>query len=201
MHCPRTATKRCLPDRWLVTDAARLPDPLPAAAALPRGTGVLFRHYELTAAGRLQLAQRLAELCRSRGLYFVVAGDARLALSCNADGLHLPQGLLHLAAGLACRYPHRALTAAAHDEAAIAQAARAGVDAVLISPVFPTASHPGSAGLGVVRFAMLAQKAQRQGLGVYALGGIDGTSERRLCHISKNGTAAIQGMAAGQVRR
>ena len=201
MRCPRTATKRCLPDRWLVTDAARLPDPLAAAARLPRGAGILFRHYEWPTTERLRLAQRLSALCRSRGLCFVVAGDARLALGCSADGLHLPQGLLGRAAGIARRHPRWLLTAAAHDAAAVAQAAKTGVDAVLISPVFPTASHPGATGLGPVRFAMLADRARRSGLAVYALGGMNGVTVRRLSHIPKNGTAAIAGMAADQAGR
>ncbi len=184
------------PRQWLVTDAARLSDPLPVASGLPRGSGVLFRHYEWPWADRLQLARRLAALCRARGLRLVVAGDARLALSCGADGLHLPQALLGRAAGIARRHPRWLLTAAAHDEAAVRQAARGGVGAVLISPVFPTASHPEAAGLGVLRFALLSRHARQRGLRVYALGGITGQTAQRLVHIPKNGTAAIAGMAA-----
>lgn len=196
MSCRPPATKPDLPRQWLVTDAARLPDPLPAAARLPRGAGIVFRHYEWPRSERLKLARRLAALCRARGLWLVVAGDAGLARSCNADGLHLPQRLLGRAAGIARRHPRWLLTAAAHDEAALAQAARAGVDVVLISPVFPTASHPGTAGLGVLRFAMLSEQGRRRRLGVYALGGITKRTAQRLAHIPKNGTAAIAGMAA-----
>src|SRR3546814_10960827 len=110
MRCPRTATRRCLPGQWLVTDAARLPDPLPAAARLPRGAGVLFRHYEWPKARREKLARQLAALCRVRGLWLVIAADARLGLGCKADGLHLPQGLLHLATGIVRRNSRWLLT-------------------------------------------------------------------------------------------
>lgn len=185
-----------LPPRWLLSDTLRLPDPLPAASQLPRGSGVLFRHYEWSKSDREALALRLAALCRARGLRLLVAGDPGLALRCGADGLHLPQAMLVYAAGVARRHPRWLLTAAAHDAGAIAQAARGGVDAVLISPVFPTASHPGAAGLGVVRFAQLAAMARRKCLGVYALGGIAEQTARRLVHIPGNGTAAIAGMAA-----
>lgn len=185
-----------LPPRWLVTDAARLSDPLPAAARLPRGSGVLFRHYEWPGSRRERLALRLAALCRTRGLILLVAGDARLALRCGADGLHLPEAMLARAAGVARRHPEWLLTAAAHGVGAIARAALGGVDAVLISPVFPTGSHPGTPGMGVVRFAQLAAMARRKGLGVYALGGITGATAQRLVHVPKNGTAAITGMAA-----
>jgi Thiamine monophosphate synthase len=185
-----------LPFVWLVTDAKRLPDPLPSVLRLPRGSGVLLRHYEWPFARRLALARQLRVICRERGLVLLVAGDAHLALACGADGLHLPQGLLAKAVGVKRRYPGWLVTAAAHDAAAIAQAARNNVDAVLISPVFATASHPGATGLGVVRFAALAVAARRWGLGVYALGGVDAASSRRIAHVPKNGTAAIRGMAA-----
>ncbi|WP_341893968.1 thiamine phosphate synthase [Ferrovibrio terrae] len=183
------------PVRWLVTDARRLPDPLPAIRRLQSGDGVLFRHYELAPVRRLALARQIAALCRRQGLVLLVAGDVRLARAVHADGLHLPQGLIGRAAA-ARRTGLGQVTAAAHDAGAVRRAARAGVDAVLISPVFSTASHPGAAGLGALRFAALSMLARHLGLMVYALGGITAASARRLRHIPKKGTAAIQGMAA-----
>lgn len=180
-----------LPPRWFVTDARRLPDPLPAIRRLQRGDGVLFRHYELAPDRRVALARQVAELCRRRGLVLLVAGDARLARTVCADGLHLPQALIGHAAA-ARRMGLRLVTVAAHDAAAIARAARAGVDAVLISPVFATASHPGAAALGVLRFAALVTEGRRRGLAAYALGGI--TPARfaaRLRHLPLAGYAAI----------
>jgi thiamine-phosphate pyrophosphorylase len=179
-----------LPSRWLVTDARRLADPLPAIRRLKRGDGVLFRHYEWPAAQRLALAQRIAALCRRRGLVLVVAGDARLARAVAADGLHLPQALIFRAAA-ARRAGLPLITTAAHDAGAIARAARCGADAVLISPVFVTASHPGAAPLGVLRFAQLASDAQRQGLAVYALGGVTPANFARLRHLRLAGYAAV----------
>ncbi len=179
-----------LPARWLVTDVRRLPDPLPAIRRLERGDGVLFRHYELSPEKRLGLARQVAELCRRRGLVLLVAGDARLARAVAADGLHLPQVLIHQAAA-ARRAGLELVTAAAHDPGAIAQAARHTVDAVLVSPVFATASHPGAAPLGVPRFAALTTQAHRRGLSVYALGGITPASFARLRGLPLAGYAAI----------
>lgn len=184
-----------LPPRWLVTDARRLPDPLPAIGRLQRGDGVLFRHYELPPAQRLALARQVARLCRRRGLVLVVAGDVRLARAVAADGLHLPQALIGRAP-MARRTGLRLVIAAAHDAGAVAQAARCGVDAVLVSPVFATASHPGAAPLGVPRLAALAIAATRRGMAVYALGGITPDSFRRLRHLSLAGYAAIGIFAA-----
>ena len=82
----------------------------------------------------------------------------------------------------------RLVTAAAHDGAAVRRAVRAGVDAVLLSPVFATASHPGAPTLGAGRFAALARTAA---VPVYALGGIDPGSVRRLGGTGAAGIAAI----------
>lgn len=179
-----------MPTCWLVTDAHRLADPLPAIRQLQRGDGVLFRHYELPPAKRLALARQVAELCRRRGLVLLVAGDARLARAVAADGVHLPQALIHQAA-VARRGGLALVTAAAHDPGAITQAARRAVDAVLVSPVFATASHPGAASLGVLRFAALTTQARRRGLSVYALGGITPASFARLRGLALAGYAAI----------
>jgi thiamine-phosphate pyrophosphorylase len=51
---------------------------------------------------------------------------------------------------------------------------------VFLSPVFPTASHPGAPALGIVRWAGLAHQA---GLPVLALGGVSGVSVGRLPRI------------------
>jgi thiamine-phosphate pyrophosphorylase len=179
-----------LPVRWLVTDAQRLPDPLPAIRRLERGDGVLFRHYELPPTKRLALARQVAGLCRQRGLVLLVAGDVRLARAVAADGLHLPQAQIHQLA-TARQAGLELVTAAAHDAGAVAQAARCGADAVLISPVFATASHPGAASLGVLRFAALTTAARRRGLSVYALGGVTPASFARLRGLPLAGYAAI----------
>ena len=63
---------RRLPALWLVSALVRLPDPLAAAARLPRGAGVLAR--DLAAPVLL----RLAALARRRGLVLLVAAAAGL---------------------------------------------------------------------------------------------------------------------------
>lgn len=151
-----------------MTDEKRLADPVPAIMRLTAGSAVIFRHYSID--NRHALAGKLARLCRSRHILFLVAADARLARAVNADGLHLPE---HLVTGPGCwrlwRHPNWLITAAAHSQAALTRAARAGVDAALLSPVFPTQSHPGAKPIGSLRFAAWAGQAA---LPVYALGGL-----------------------------
>jgi len=131
---------------------------------------VVFRHD--AAPDRAVLGARLAALCRARRLTLVVAGDARLAAALHA-GLHLRGGRRPAALKLP-----RLVTSSAHATAELRRARRAGAALLFISPVFPTASHPGGEVLGALGWRRLAARA-----GVVracALGGIDGGSIRRL---------------------
>lgn len=186
--------RQALPMLLALTDPIRAPDPFDALASLPAGAGLIWRAYDVAARRSDVLA--LARAARARGCFLLIAGQPALAGA--ADGLHLAGRLLNSPytdrSFTRARRPKSdyIVTAAAHGEGAIIAAARAGVDAVLISPVFATKSHPGAAPLGVTRFARLAQFAASLGLGAYALGGV--TSEekhRRLAGSKLTGIAGI----------
>jgi len=189
----RPAT-RAVPALLLVTDDRRMPDPLPAARRLPAGAGILLRHY--ATAERIALARNLAALARRRRLTLLVAGDWRLAAAVGAAGIHLPEGLLRsgrLAPLLGwARRRRRLVTAACHGRPALAMARRLGIDAALLSPVFPTLSHPDKAALGPLRFVILRRGA---GIPVLALGGITEATARRLKGSGIAGLAAVGALA------
>ena len=177
-----------LPSLWLVTDAERLPDPLPAARALPRGSGVILRHYE--APDRRALAARLARLCRERRLALLVAGDAGLAAAVRADGVHLPEAAAGRLAALRRQRPCWIVSVASHSARALRRAR--GADMALLSPVFATRSHPGAVAIGPPRFAALCRCSP---VAVVALGGITGGNAARLHGAGHAGLAAIDGLA------
>ncbi len=188
---------RALPRLVLVSDPVRLPDPSAAAARLPRGAAVLARGA--TAA----VLSDLARLARRRGLVLLVGGEERQALRLRA-GLHLPDrapayGLLPflLARRRSPGGPNRlVLSLAVHGRAGIARARRLGADLALLSPAFPTASHPGAPALGPLRWAGLAA---RLGGRAVALGGVAAGTAGRLPHRGKGraaGLAAIAGLVA-----
>jgi len=157
------------PVLWLFTDLARLPDPRPAVARLPKALcGVVLRHDAAPASVRAKLGRDLARLCRARRLPLAVAGDARLAAALRAG--------LHLRGGRPARRG-RWTTSSAHNVPEVLRARRAGAAAIFLSPCFPTASHPGAATLGPLRWAGVARRA---GAPLFALGGVDGVSARRL---------------------
>lgn len=182
---PRRQRGRELPVLILVTDRRRQGEVAPLLTQLSPGDAVLLRDYD--APDRGAIARRLARLCRRRRLRLLVAGDSRLARRFGS-GLHLAEARLRRVGRL--RRPRRGflLSAAAHGRAALARARRAGADLVLLSPVFATHSHEHARPLGAVRFAALARRAP---LAVYALGGIDERSARRLKASGASGIAAI----------
>jgi len=178
------------PSILLVTDEIRLPDPLEAMGILPPGAGVLLRHYGTDQ--RRNMAKAVAALARRRRLVLIVAGDWRLAAELGAEGLHLPEGLARhglLAGALGwVRRRRRLLLIACHGAMALGRARNLEADAALLSPVFPTASHPGAACIGPVRFGLWARRA---GLPIIALGGMSKRHLRRLPRGTAAGMAAI----------
>ncbi|WP_298223393.1 thiamine phosphate synthase [Acidocella sp.] len=166
MEATGTRKKSGPPPLWFFTDAHRTPDPLSIISRLPVGLcGVLFRHDSHP--DRAGLAKAAARICRARRLTLIVAGDARLAKAV-AGGLHLRGG----APARRFLRTHALCSASVHNERELSKARRAGVDLVFISPVFPTATHPGVPGLGGAGWRLLARQAGR--MSPCALGGISG---------------------------
>ena len=156
-------------------------DWMAAARRLPRGSAVVIRERDGKA--RAALFDRLSPL---PGLRLLIADDPALAQS--ADGLHLPEARTHEAAHWRARRPDWIITAAAHSHRALMRLAH--VDAVFLSPVFATASHPGAAVLSPVRAALIAAASP---VPVYALGGVNARNAPLLAP-SFAGIAAIAGL-------
>ena len=145
-----------LPVRWLLTDE-RMPELWGALARLPPGSGVIFRHHATPAAKRLALFRRVRRIARARGLVLHAANPP------------LPAPIHGRVRG-ATSWP-------AHDRAEALAGWKAGARLLLVSPVFPTRSHPGASALGPVKAARIGR-----GLGVpmVALGGMTERRWRRL---------------------
>jgi thiamine-phosphate pyrophosphorylase len=164
-----------VPTLWLMTDE-RLGDALwSAVERLPRGSGVVFRHYATGLAERRALFARLSKIARRRGLVLVRAGEVRLAW--REDGVHNGR---RSGGGIATR--------SAHDRRAAIVAKRAGADAIFVSPVFATRSHPGAPALGPLGAAAIGRGL---GMTVIALGGMDARRFGRLRGLGFHGWAAI----------
>ena len=188
-----TAGAAHVPHLYFMTDSVRTPDPVQLAERLPRGTAVILRHYDTP--DRYNLARQLKRVCQERALILIIAGDARLADIVSADGLHMPEWTItrpQLRHRRWLRLKNRISTAAVHSMPGLHRAYRMGVDAVLVSPVFPTASHPTQAATGVLSFARQGRAAL---VPIIALGGITVVTAPKLIGTSCAGIAAIGGLS------
>ena len=172
-----------LPNIWLISDARNDPVLEQSLRALPRGSGFIYRHYHLDGPERWRRFQQLKRICKSRGHTVMLADSAQTAREWGADGIYgAPLSL----------YPKRSgmiQLATAHNLRELGQAARKSADAVLLSPVFPTNSHPNGKTLGPVRFRTLTQQSP---IPVIALGGM---SETRAKALAWPRWAAIDGLS------
>jgi thiamine-phosphate pyrophosphorylase len=163
-------SRQPLPDLWLLSDQRNDAALAAALERLPRGSGFIYRHSHLADGDRIARWFELLRIVRAKRHVAVLADSAQTACEWHADGVYgAPRAL----------YPTRDLLtlATAHSLAEIGQANRVGADAVLLSPTFPTRSHPDAATLGPIRFRLLAAHAQ---MPVIALGGMTGLTARRL---------------------
>lgn len=147
-----------LPQIWIISDARNDAALDAALARLPRGSGLIFRHYHLDPAERRSRFGQLARIARARGHLVFLAGTRAQARRWGADGAYGPGGDL---------VPVHSLR----------EIGRAKAAALLLSPVFATRSHPGAPTLGPLRFRLLARQARAP---VIALGGMDAHRARRL---------------------
>lgn len=171
-----------IPHLWLVSDARNDAVLEHAMARLPRASGVIFRHHHLPEGPRKARFRAISRVARRRGHLVVLAADVAAARRWGAEGAYGAPA--RLAQGPALL---RLVTVHSHKELAAAHRARA--DAVLISPVFATRSHPGGKSLGALRFRLLAAHAR---VPVIALGGMTRDTARRL-HTTR--WAAIDGLS------
>ncbi|HCS12807.1 MAG TPA: thiamine phosphate synthase [Zetaproteobacteria bacterium] len=168
------------PELLLITDHVRYPGEaffVSVEAALQGGAdAVLAREKQMDSARLLAFCSRLRELTRQYDARLLVHTQADVARAVGADGVHVSSVDIRELPAMRrwLNKPDISLSASCHDAAQLRQASDAGADFALLSPVFPTASHPGEAHLGVERFSELAAASP---LPVIALGGI--TPENR----------------------
>ena len=161
-----------LPPMLFFTDPARTLRPWETAARLPAGSAVVYRAFG--AADAVETGLKIREAATKAGVRLLVGLDFDLAQAVSADGLHLPERAADRASAMRAARPDWLLTAAWHGGAT----ATDGLDALVLSPVFPAGGTSGSKpALGVGSFRT---KAARARLPVYALGGITQANAGRI---------------------
>jgi len=169
-----------------MSDVSRMADPSQMVPQLPANSAVIIRDPDPQKAQ--DHAVRIRPLCRKYGVLVLLAcPEPPSRLVC--DGVHIPERALSNWRRIDLQRLGPALvTTSAHSQRAIQRAARFGADGVLVSPVFPTNSHPGASILGYMRFTGMAKQAD---LAVIALGGIQTSNIRRILLSDAHGIAGI----------
>jgi thiamine-phosphate pyrophosphorylase len=162
----------------VLTDSARGFDLAQQQATWPCGAGFIERTFGQTPS---------APLVATFPLFQLATCSARQARRLGLNGVHWPNGRLRSRrrsqmAGLL-------ETASAHCGLEIARAARAGVKAILISPVFASNSPSAKRPLGQHRLAKLARSFPDCAL--FALGGVTEQSVQALTHTGIYGVAGV----------
>jgi thiamine-phosphate pyrophosphorylase len=137
-----------------------------AIAQLPRGSGIVFRHYSLPRHQRAELLRQVQKAARARRHVVTIGGTTH------------------------GRRPG-CITAPVHSIPEAIAAERAGAKLLFVSPVFATQSHPGAKPLGRIRFGLLIRGCC---LPIIALGGMTAKRARSLAAFNIDGWAAIDGL-------
>ncbi|AVQ04224.1 thiamine monophosphate synthase [Caulobacter segnis] len=187
---PRTVRDRVLPNLLFFTDPARVASPEAIAERLPRGAGIVFRAF--SAENAVEQGRRLRAIADARGLILLAGAHPGLAEGIGADGLHMPERLAGEIPKLRAEHARYLITVAAHDLKAVQAAERAGADAVIVSPVFPSNSPSAGQPLGVDGLKALVSATT---LPVYALGGVRADTVAQLAGSGVAGIAAVEALA------
>jgi 8-oxo-dGTP diphosphatase len=134
--------------------------------ALANGLRLIqVRDKDLPETERLELACEIVKRAKPYAARVLVNGSAELAKQAGTDGVHLDSGAL-----MKChvRPDCEWVGASCHNSEELKHAADIA-DFAMLSPVQPTASHPGEPSLGWMLFSQLAAQSP---IPVYALGGV-----------------------------
>ena len=180
-HQPQVCARksvRAIPRVWLMTDARLGAEIAAIVARLPPRSAVVIRPYALAGTGRAALMRAIRRVASAKRHLLLMAGDSPIK---GTHGRHAGRAKRRTTG----RPPFSMPVHTARDAR---QACRIGVRAAVISPVWPTASHPGAAQLGLRRFAQLARQCRCPAI---ALGGMTETRFRQARAHGAHGWAAI----------
>jgi thiamine-phosphate pyrophosphorylase len=174
-----------------------------ALAGVPPGAMLVqLRARELGGGALLALARRLRAITAGRGALLLVNDRLDVALAAGADGVHLPEHGLDVAAVRAVAGPDFLVGVSRHSASDAAAAARAGADLIVCGPVWPTPSKPGAVPLGLDALAQAAAgiaagRTPARRAHLFALGGVDAPERARAARAAgAHGVASIRAFCA-----
>jgi thiamine-phosphate pyrophosphorylase len=174
-----------------------------ARAACEGGVDVLqFRDKTLSWEEKFEVAQELRKICAEFNVLFIVNDSTDLALAVQADGVHVGQDDLPLAAvrELVARAGRNdfLIGKSTHSLAQALAAQREGPDYIGIGPVYATPTKPtyNAVGLALVRQVTSAVKVPH-----VAIGGIDASNVKAVLEAGAQRVAVVRAVCgAGDIK-
>ncbi len=145
-----------------------------------------MREKQMDSARLLAFAAHLRQLTTQHHAKLIIHTQADVAEAVEADGVHVAASDIETIPAIRDWLDKGyTVSASCHDIDELELAREHGADFALLSPVFPTQSHPGAPHLGVTKFKALASESP---VPVVALGGITPANRAEL---SDYGVAVI----------
>jgi thiamine-phosphate pyrophosphorylase len=154
---------------------------------------VQLREKDLPAAELLALAEKLRAVTHLGRALFLVNDRLDVALACSADGVHLPEQGLPVAAARRLAGERFIVGRSVHSVAEAVRAQAEGADYVQVGTIFASRSHPDQpvAGLG-----LLEAVAAAVSIPILVVGGIAAANVGEAMAVGAGGAAVISAILA-----
>ena len=186
--------------RWrlyVVLDRATLRgrDPVEVASAAIRGGADALQWRDKTGSARemLETAARILPRARAAGIPLILNDRADLARAIGADGVHLGQEDLPLAAARELLGPGRLIGVSTHSREQAEAAQADGADYIGFGPIFPTPTKPD---YGSVGLASLQEVSRTIRAPMVCIGGIDRTTIGQVMDAGGRCVAVVRAVCA-----
>ena len=148
---------------------------------------IQIREKHITTMQLLDLAFEAAAIVSGSQTKLLINSRSDVALAAGANGVHLPEKGVPVAAVRYVCPPPFLIGASVHGLDAARRAKADGADFILFGPVFDS---PGKSGVGLETLAKICKSLE--GFPVIAVGGIDGSNHRSVIDSGAAGYAAIR---------
>ncbi len=172
------------------------PDPAAVAAdVLAGGCRIIqLRSKKMSTGDFVALAKEIGDACKKAGALFIVNDRADIALACGADGVHLGQDDLPVAATRRVLGKERLIGLSTHSPDEAVEAEAEGADYIGFGPVFGTTTKEDA--LTPRGLEALSQVREKVSLPIVAIGGINRANVATVRAAGANSAAVISGLAS-----
>ncbi len=166
-----------------------------AAGAIGGGaTAIQLREKDLPARDIVEVGRRLADLCRSAGVVFIVNDRADVAVACGADGVHVGEDDLPVAAARQIVGSGKIVGASAGTIEAAVRAEHEGADYLGVGSVFATLTKADAgAPIGLDGLAAIARAVR---IPIVGVGGITAENAAGVIRAGAAGVAVVSAVVA-----